>query len=70
MKKINPGVQVKAGEIVEDKSCSCKDPSLFVRKKFKTTEAWDDKYADPTTLEFKMFKMYIETKVEFMSLIF
>ena len=63
LKKINPGVNVKSGEIVDSKSCSCKDPSLFVRKKFITTEAWDDKFADPTTEEFRNFKMDIESKV-------
>ena len=53
----------KDGKLDKAKSCSCKDPSLMLRKEFKTSEPWEDNYADPSTQEFKQFKMETEEKV-------
>lgn len=63
LKKINPGWEIKDGILENGKTCNCKDPSLVVRKKFKTSEEWNPSYADPSTVEFMQFKMETEEKV-------
>ena len=63
LKKINPGIEPKDGKLDKAKSCSCKDPSLLLRKEFKTSEPWEANYADPSTQEFQIFKKSMEEKV-------